>query len=114
VAFKVQDDKNGNPTLVPAWVSCDMISPAPPVIANGVVFALATGEYTVQGGADRLTNSVPAILYGLDAETGKTLYSSGKEIASFTHFGGLAVADGAVFLGAYDNIVYAFGFPMEH
>jgi outer membrane protein assembly factor BamB len=113
-AFKVEEDKDGKPALTPAWASRDMIAPAPPVIANGVVFGLSSGEYTVQLGADRVANSTHATLYALDAETGKQLYSSGDTITSFTHFGGLAVADGAVFLGTYDNTVYAFGFPMEH
>jgi outer membrane protein assembly factor BamB len=113
VAFKLEEDKQGKPTLMPVWASRDMIAPAPPVIANGVVFALSTGEYTVQLGADRVANSTHATLYALDAETGKELYSSGDKITSFTHFGGIAVADGAVFLGTYDSTVYAFGFPME-
>jgi outer membrane protein assembly factor BamB len=112
VALKLEE-KNGKPVLTPAWVSRDLISPAPPVIANGVVFALSSGEYTVQNGPDRVANSTHAILYALDAQTGKELYSSGDIITSFTHFSGLAVAGGQVFLGTYDNTVYGFGFPME-
>jgi len=112
VALKLEE-KDGKPVLTPAWVSRDMISPAPPVIANGVVFALSTGEYTVQLGADRVANSTHATLYALDAQTGKELYASGDIIASFTHFSGLAIAGGQVFLGTYDNTVYGFGFPME-
>ena len=40
--FKVQD-RDGKRTLEPAWVSRDLQSPVPPVIANGVVFALSAG-----------------------------------------------------------------------
>jgi outer membrane protein assembly factor BamB len=114
VAFKVVEEKDGKPGLKAMWASRDMVSPAPPVIANGVVMALATGEYTVQFGGDRVKNSTHAILYALDADTGKELYSSGGIVGSFTHFSGLAVADGAVYFGTYDNMFYAFGFPMEH
>ena len=45
MAFKVKSDERFNgATLEPAWVSGDFKLPDPPVIANGVVFALATGE----------------------------------------------------------------------
>jgi outer membrane protein assembly factor BamB len=50
-------------------------------------------------------------LYALDAETGKELYSSGSQIPSFAHFGGLSVANGRVYLGTYDSVLYAFGVP---
>ena len=42
VAFKVED-QGGKPSLTPQWVSRDMLSPASPVTANGLVFALSTG-----------------------------------------------------------------------
>ena len=50
-------------------------------------------------------------LVALDAETGKELYSSGEQIASFAHFGGLSVANGRVYLGTYDSVLYCFGLP---
>lgn len=121
-AFKVEE-KDGKTVLAPAWVSRDLIIPAPPVIANGVVFALSSGEYVRQandnqGGLfssqQRAERSVHAILYALDAETGKELYSSGDAITSFTHFAGMAVANGRVYFGTYDNTLYSFGFPLEH
>ncbi len=122
MAFKVED-KDGKPVLTPAWISRDLIAPAPPVIANGVVFALGTGEYLRQvndreGGllqADvRAARSTHAILYALDARTGKELYSSGDGVTSFTHYMSMAVANGRVYFGTYDNTLYCFGFPMEH
>jgi outer membrane protein assembly factor BamB len=57
----------------------------------------------------RIKASTHAVLYALDAETGKELYSSGDQIASFAHFGGLSVANGRVYLGTYDSILYCFG-----
>ena len=84
--------------LTPAWVSRNLVIPAPPVVANGVVFALSSGEYVRQanenqGGLfspDSAPKSTHAILYALDAATGKELYSSGDAITSFTHFAGMA------------------------
>jgi outer membrane protein assembly factor BamB len=114
-AFKVEE-KNGKPVLTPAWVSRDLTAPAPPVVTNGVVFALSSGEYVRQGGSaeERAKRSTHATLYALDAETGKELYSSGEEITSFTHFASLSVAGGQVLFTTYDNTVYCFGIYMEH
>jgi outer membrane protein assembly factor BamB len=122
VAFKVAE-QNGKPVLAPAWISRDLIAPAPPVIANGVAFALSSGEFVRQaneneGGLfsakDRAERSTHAILYALDAETGKELYSSGDSVTSFTHFAAMSVANGRVYFATYDNTLYSFGFPMEH
>ncbi|HET6220081.1 MAG TPA: PQQ-binding-like beta-propeller repeat protein, partial [Acidobacteriaceae bacterium] len=99
IAFKVTDT-GGKTQLTPAWVSRDMMTAEPPVVANGVVFALAAGEFTAQandedGGLytfeDRIKHSIPAKLYALDAVTGKELYSSGDQIGSFLHQAGIAV-----------------------
>jgi len=113
-AFKLEE-QNGKPVLTPAWVSRNLIAPAPPAIANGIVFALSSGEYVRQGGSaeDRAQRSTHATLYALDAQTGKELFSSGDSIASFTHFGALSVASGTVFFTTYDNTVYCFGIYME-
>jgi outer membrane protein assembly factor BamB len=119
MAFKVQE-KDGQPVLVPAWISPNMRVPEPPVIANGVVFALSSGEFTRQikdngenySSSERMAkNPGNATLYALDAKTGKQLFSSEKTIASFTHLGGIAVSDGRVFVTAYDETLYAFGIP---
>jgi hypothetical protein len=47
MAFRVTADGD-KPSLSPAWISRDMHVPDPPVVANGVVFAIQTGENTVQ------------------------------------------------------------------
>ena len=122
VAFKVTE-QSGKPVLTPAWISRDLIAPAPPVVANGVVFALSSGEFTRQANENqgglfsakqRAERSTHATLYALDAETGKEIYSSGDSVTSFTHFAAMAVANGRVYFATYDNTLYSFGFPMEH
>jgi hypothetical protein len=120
VAFKVEvkDDK---PFLTPQWTSRDMISPAAPAIANGLVFALSTGKptrlakengtpYTV---AEWEKMAKPATLYILDGATGKELFTSGNKATSYSP-SGLAVANAQVYFSTHDNTVYAYGIPLEH
>jgi outer membrane protein assembly factor BamB len=100
VAFKLEESE-GKMSLTPAWISRDLINPAPPVIANGVVFALEGGH-------------AHATLYALDAATGKQLYSSGDAIETYTRLAGMSVGDGHVFFTTHDNTLYSFGIPLEH
>jgi hypothetical protein len=102
VAFKVEEI-SGKTTLVPAWVSRDLINPAPPVIANGLVIALSQGDA-----------STHATLYVLDAATGKELYSSKDTIPTYAHMAGVAVGDGHAFFVTHDNVLYSFGIGIEH
>ncbi len=116
MAFEVAGP-DSQPVLKPIWRSIDMAVPEPVAIVNGVVFALSDGDDVDQNDAKgKLLKSESrashprghAILYALDAATGKVLYSSGDEISGFAHFSGLAVADGRVFVATWDNTVYAF------
>jgi hypothetical protein len=114
MAFEVRlDPAKGTPTLIPTWMSRDMHVPDPPVVANGVVYALQTGENTEQGrGATAKTRSTPvtnAVLYAFDGATGKQLYSSEKLIDSWTHFSEPVVAGGQVYVSTWDGRLYAFG-----
>ena len=118
-AFKVEE-KNGKLQLTPAWMSRDMDQAEPPVIANGVIFAIASGENTYQAYPDlglrdsskmRIAASTHATFFALDGQTGKELYSSGNQIKSWVHFGELAVANGRVYVGTYDSMLYCFGLP---
>jgi outer membrane protein assembly factor BamB len=117
VAFKVLEE-NGAPVLRPGWVSRDMLSPLPPAIVNGVVFALSGGEFRSSDG--RLAagpgsqSASNAVLYALDAATGKELWDSGDTITSFVHSGRVSAGGGRVYVGGHDGTQYAFGFPMEH
>ncbi|NBO64814.1 MAG: pyrrolo-quinoline quinone [Acidobacteria bacterium] len=118
-AFKV-NEKGGGYTLDPAWLSRDMNRAEPPVIANGVIFAYGSGEDTDQAAFDiglaynhdssnRIRNSKKAVLYALDAQTGKELWNSGDQIASWVHWGGLSVANGKVYINTFDGYQYCFG-----
>ena len=124
VAFKLAD--GGAPTLQPAWRSRDLTSPLAPIVVNGMVFAVSSGEYRPAApasgtatpaapltAAQRAQRSVPAVLYILDGATGKTLWTSGTKITSFAR-GGLSASAGQVYLVTFDNHLYAFGIPMEH
>ncbi len=134
MAFRVDlDGGTHKPVLVPAWTSPDFNLPDPPVIANGVLFALSTGENPqqqhVQGlvhyksvedwkrnlltTEERGSGTRPAVLFGLDAKTGKLLYQSGDSMKSWVHFSGLAVAEGHVFTVDYSSRVYCFGLRSE-
>ncbi len=117
-AFKVED-KNGSVQLTPAWVSRNMVQADPAVIANGVVFGYGNGEDATQStpdiglaynkAANRIAHSGHATLYALDARTGAELWSSGNQIATFNHFTSLSVANGRVYIGTFDGMLYAFG-----
>ena len=116
-AFKVEDP-GGKIQLTPAWVSRDMDQAEPPIIANGVVYAYGSGENTDQAyydvglsdvAARRIPASTHAVLYALDAETGKELWSSGNEITSWLHAGELAIANGKVYIGTWDGNLYCYG-----
>lgn len=129
MAFKLATDSSTHtPTLDPAWISGDFDVPEPVAIAGGVIFALATGENTMQAsgppiifapGRKRLTDQERsehthnAVLYALDARTGAVLYQSGDAMSTWVHFSGLAIADGRVYAVDHDSNLYCFGLPAE-
>jgi outer membrane protein assembly factor BamB len=122
MAFQVVNDA-GKISAVPAWTSTDMIMPDPPVVANGVVYALSTGGQALQNGAKpgapRMPYDVSAVLrstpvsnmvlYAYDAETGKQLWSSKKALTDWVHFSEPVVALGKIFVATHDAHVVAFG-----
>lgn len=93
------EQQNGKLALSKGWVSREMNAPATPVITSGVVFALSTGGH--------------AVLYALDAETGKELYSTGNQMTAPGQLTGLTVANGRVFFTTTDNTLYGFGIYLE-
>lgn len=107
------------PALTPLWVSREMMSPSPAVIAAGMVFVLATGDPSVLKKKDGTPYSIaerkqlaqPAKLYVLDAITGKDLFSSGTMPASGSLSGGLAFANSRAYFAGQDNAIYCFGIP---
>ena len=124
MAFEVVE-RDGAIVAKPRWISGDMVMPDPPTVANGVVFATSTGGQAMQNpkkpDGSRYANTSPESisarqtpvdnlkLFAFDAETGKPLYSSGKLIRDWVHFGEPVVALGKVFLATHDGHVYAFG-----
>jgi outer membrane protein assembly factor BamB len=127
MAFKITQSGPGQkPSMEPAWISGDLNVPEPVVIANGVIFTISTGEDVRQsheGGispdgptqlnnAERVQRATHAVLYALDAKTGKVLYDSGNSMTTWVHFSGLAVANGQIF--AVDRSqLYCFGLKGE-
>jgi hypothetical protein len=104
VAFKITFD-GGKPSLTPAWRSRDMVSPAAPAIMNDLVVSLSTGEPISSKKGGR------AVLYVLDARTGKELYVGDKATAYSS--GGLAVANSQIYFATHDGTLYAYGIPLE-
>ena len=122
MAFEVKND-GGKISVVPVWSSTNMVMPDPPVVANGVVYALSTGGQAMQNGAHpgdpRMPYDVSAVLrstpisnmvlYAYDAESGKQLWSSGKTMSDWVHFSEPVVALGKIFVATHDAHVIAFG-----
>jgi outer membrane protein assembly factor BamB len=124
MAFKVAMGGSGSPVLEPAWISGDFSVPEPVIIANSVLIVLSTGEnpHQTKGGADiiysgqplldigeRGLNTTHAILYALDARTGKMLYESGPVMPTWVHFSGLALANGRIYAVDHESRVFCFG-----
>jgi outer membrane protein assembly factor BamB len=117
MAFKLTGSAD-KPALEPQWVSSDIAVPEPAVFANGLLFVLGTGENTQQvmnGNIHRIIGrreaekAATAVLHVLDARTGRELWTSGGAINDWTHFSGLAVAQGKIFVVTHSGGVWAFG-----
>lgn len=98
VAFKVVE-KDGSIALEPGWTTREMVSPAPPIVVNGVVFALSSGQ----------SKMAAAELYAFDGMTGKELWNSGKAMTSYST-SGISAGASKVFVGTHDGTLYAFGY----
>ncbi|HXA50908.1 MAG TPA: PQQ-binding-like beta-propeller repeat protein [Candidatus Acidoferrum sp.] len=110
-------DQAGTMSLTRGWASRDMVSPLPPMVMNGVVFAVSSGEFRSKDAttpAQVAQKSAKAVLYALDGKTGKELWNSGNTITSFVHSGGLSGGGSQLYLQTFDGTLYAFGFPIEH
>lgn len=129
MAFTVEE-QNGKPVLQPQWMSRDLDMASPPVVANGVVYALQTAESTVQVPKSILNpdgsrkpfdpnqNAIERImvphatmtLFAFDAVTGKELWSSKKTMDGQTvHFTQPVVALGKLFVVDHAGHLWAFG-----
>ena len=115
VAFKLVE--RGNATLIEqGWTSRRMASPSPPTVFNDVVFVVDGGlppDESKTPIAERVKRAGAAVLYALDARTGKELWNSGTTITSFAYGVAPSAADSQVYVGTHDGTLYAFGLPME-
>jgi outer membrane protein assembly factor BamB len=130
VAAYTLEERDGTWQLVPQWLSRDMDLAEHAIVANGIVFTYASGEDASQivpdrafddpagselggaisnGGVRRIPSSRKAALYALDALTGRELWNSGNEIATWNHFSGLTIANGRAYVTTFDGMIYAFG-----
>jgi hypothetical protein len=94
-------EQDGNVALQSGWTSRSIAAPLPPLVINRVLFTASSG-----------TRGVPAVLYALDAASGKDLWSSGRTITSPVR-GGLSGGQGNVYVPGADGTLYAFGFDIE-
>jgi hypothetical protein len=107
LALKVLE-KGGALSLEPGWVSHDHAVPGTPIIVNGVVFTLATGQ-----SASGTGTGAPAVLHAYDGTTGSRLWTSGTAIASQASPGSFWTGLGQIYVSATDGTLYAFGFNDE-
>ncbi len=88
------------PKLNAAWTWRGAGPALSPVVANGVVYVLCR-------------EAEHAVLYALDADSGKELYSSGTAVQFPVSSSGLALANGHVCFSTDDGTLYCFGLPIE-
>ena len=100
-AFRIVQE-GGKVSLEQGWTSRDTPAPTAPIVVNDVVFAAASGR--PQGAA---------VLYALDARSGKELWNSGKTMTSYVPPGNLWASNSQVHVGTHDGTVYAFGYALE-
>lgn len=105
-AFKVAEE-NGALAFKSGWMSKALVTPAPPmapappIVVNGVVFALSSGSRTM-----------PAVLYAFNGTTGKELWSSGKAMATYST-SGISAGASKVYVSTHDGMLYAFGYMLN-
>ena len=98
------------PVPEPVWTSNGVATPGPPIVLNGVVFAVSNGEAIAGARVQRK----PSVLHALDAAMGKALWNSGSAMSSFVPGVPLSAGDGQVYVVTADGMLYAFGVPLEH
>jgi outer membrane protein assembly factor BamB len=101
IAYRIVQE-GGRMSLRHGWTSDEISTPTAPIVVNDVVFVAASGR---PRGA--------AVLYALDARSGRELWNSGKTITSYVPPGNLWASNSQVHVGTHDGTVYAFGYPLE-
>jgi hypothetical protein len=112
-AFKVVDDaKTGKPRSS----RVDFVTyGGSPVIANGVVYAYGSGETRrsagraghVGGSEGRIQESTHAVLYARRRDRRRAVVERSDQVLN--HFSGLSIANGRVYIGTFDGMLYCFG-----
>jgi hypothetical protein len=106
VAYKLT--LNGNSTsLTPGWTLNGLNAPLAPLVVNGVVFALSSGDSAsaAKGSAE---------LYAVDGMTGKTIWNSGKTITGYVpRSSALWNSLGQILFSTSDSTIYAYGMNLE-
>lgn len=102
VAWKVAG-KDAALALQPGWTSSAIAAPLTPIVVDNVIFAASRGS-----------RSKGAVLYALEAGTGKELWNSGGTIKGQVGSSGLAAGGSHVYIANQEGTQYVFGFPIEH
>ncbi len=132
LALKVVMEEE-KPALQPVWISRNLSKPDPPIVVNNVVFAISTGENSLQRHTDprylqiyqkddqplstrgilsaeeRGQNTANTVLYAFDAQTGRELFSSEESVNEWTHLSSLTTGAGKIYVTTRDATIHAFG-----
>ena len=92
-------------SVTEGWKLTGLKAPLAPLVINGVVFALSSGDTLGKN---------PAQLYAIEGITGKTLWTSGNTITTFVpQSSAIWNSMGQVLVGASDETIYSFGMAMD-
>ncbi|HKV47123.1 MAG TPA: hypothetical protein VJN69_03455 [Candidatus Acidoferrales bacterium] len=106
VAYKV-DVNESSISLSERWSLGGLNTPLPPLVVNGLVFALSSGDSSS-------SSKSTAELYALDGMTGKTLWASGKTVVGYVpRTSALWNSLGQILFATSDSTIYAFGMNLE-
>lgn len=106
IAYKVTV-KGTSASLTQGWTLSGLNAPLAPLVVNGVVFALSSGDSPTMPKSS-------AELYAVDGTTGKTLWSSGKTVIGYTpRSSALWNSLGQILFSTADSTIYAFGMNLE-
>ena len=109
-AFRIKSS-DGRYLLEDAWQADAIATPGAPIVINGVVFALSTGQIE-SGTTGKAQAAARARVYALEASSGKELWNSGSSMAAGVDSSALAFSPGQIYVGGTDGTLYAFGFPV--
>jgi hypothetical protein len=106
VAHKVE--VNGDSvSLGDGWGLEGLNAPLPPLVVNGVVFVLSTGDSATSAKGT-------AQLYAIDGTTGRSLWTSGKTVTGYVpRSSALWNSLGQILFATSDSTIYAFGMNLE-